>query len=150
MKTILAAIDFSPLSSKVVATARRLGRMFGARVVLAHVVVPPIFAADLSGLALDDFSALTNAVVKASNQRLARLRRQAKDAVAVLPAELGTPVPLLLRQARRLRAGVIVIGSHGHSLLYDLAVGSVAQGILKNARCPVLVVPSSSRARRDR
>lgn len=147
MKTILAAVDFSPISARVVAAARRLGRLTGAEVVVAHVVPPPVYAADLSGLALVDFSALTTAAREASNQELARLRRQSKGAVRVLPAEVGPPAPLLLRHARRLRAGCIVLGSHGHGLLHDLAVGSIARGILKRATCPVLVVPATPPAR---
>jgi nucleotide-binding universal stress UspA family protein len=37
---------------------------------------------------------------------------------------------------------LIVIGSHGHGALYHLFAGDVASGILKDAKCPVLVVPS--------
>lgn len=150
MKTILAAIDFSPASTRVLAAARRLARLGGGRVVLAHIVEPPVYGGDLSGLALENFSALASAALKASNQRLARLRHQSKNAFTVLPAEIGAPAPSILRLARGVRADCIVLGSHGHGLLYDLAVGSVAQGVLKRASCPVLVVPVAPAAARRR
>jgi len=35
-----------------------------------------------------------------------------------------------------------VMGSHGHGAVYNLLVGSVTAGVLKSAKCPVLVVPS--------
>ena len=34
------------------------------------------------------------------------------------------------------------MGSHGHGAIYELLVGSVTEGVLRKARCPVLVVPS--------
>jgi nucleotide-binding universal stress UspA family protein len=148
MKTILVPVDFSPTGNKVVAAAVRLGGLAGARIVLLHVVEPPVFGADLSGLAAADFSALATAALQASNQILQRLRRRRRDTLTALPAEIGSPVSTILRQARRLRADCIVLGSHGHGALYELTVGSVAQGVLKRATCPVLVVPAASASRR--
>jgi nucleotide-binding universal stress UspA family protein len=37
------------------------------------------------------------------------------------------------------------MGSHGHGALYHLFVGSVTTAVLKEAPCPVLVVPSDRR-----
>jgi nucleotide-binding universal stress UspA family protein len=48
----------------------------------------------------------------------------------------------VLAQAKRLKADVIVLGSHGHGAVYNLVVGSTANGVLKHAPCPVLVVPA--------
>lgn len=48
----------------------------------------------------------------------------------------------LLAEQGRLAADAIVLGSHGHGALYDLLVGSVAEGVLRRAPCPVVVVPS--------
>ncbi|MEO8353471.1 MAG: universal stress protein, partial [Chthoniobacteraceae bacterium] len=39
-------------------------------------------------------------------------------------------------------ADMIVMGSHGHGSFYELLVGSVTSGVLRDARCPVLVVPA--------
>ena len=49
---------------------------------------------------------------------------------------------LILEEAERLEAEVIIMGSHGHGALYDLIVGSVTEGVLRKAKCPVLVLPS--------
>jgi nucleotide-binding universal stress UspA family protein len=53
----------------------------------------------------------------------------------------GAPVELILGQAENSRVDLIVLGSHSRSPLYHLFVGGVIEGVLKRARCPVLVVP---------
>jgi nucleotide-binding universal stress UspA family protein len=54
---------------------------------------------------------------------------------------VGSPVPEIIEQAKTCAADYIVIGSHGHTAFYDLLVGSTANGVLKRAKCPVLIVP---------
>jgi nucleotide-binding universal stress UspA family protein len=56
---------------------------------------------------------------------------------------VGQPVAVILEQARKIGADYIVMGSHGHGKLYDFLVGSTASGILKKARCGVIILPSA-------
>jgi len=58
---------------------------------------------------------------------------------------LGDPVTEILARARG--ASFVVMGSHGHGAMYDLLVGSTAQGVLRKAPCPVLIVPPARRGR---
>jgi len=53
-------------------------------------------------------------------------------------------VDKILREAREQNAGLIVMGSHGHGALYELLIGSVTQGVMKSAQCPVVIVPSKA------
>ena len=48
----------------------------------------------------------------------------------------------LLDEARKLKAGWIILGSHGHGALHHALLGSVSQAIIKHAPCPVVIVPS--------
>ena len=52
----------------------------------------------------------------------------------------GHPVRRVTDLAAELEVDLIVVGSSGHSALYDRMIGSRAQKILHHARCPVLVV----------
>jgi nucleotide-binding universal stress UspA family protein len=54
----------------------------------------------------------------------------------------GDPVKTILKQAERLDAELIVVGSHGHGMMFDALVGSVSAGILRKSTVPVLVVPT--------
>jgi Universal stress protein family len=53
--------------------------------------------------------------------------------------------PVKTQGARPLEAAYIVLGSHGHTALYELIVGGTAAGILRDASCPVLIIPPPSR-----
>jgi nucleotide-binding universal stress UspA family protein len=78
------------------------------------------------------------------HQRLDELRTQAAvDAQEVLALHIQGPiVDKVLDQAGEHHADLIVMGSHGHGALYEFLVGSVTSGVLKGAKCPVLVIPA--------
>lgn len=142
MKTILAPIDFSPASEQVIQEAIRLARVVPARLVLLHVLQP------VSRLGRDaaltesgaEFAAL---VETDAGRRLAQLQRDlmAGGVVAHAIHRRGNPGRCIAQQARRLAADYIVIGSHGHSAVYDLIVGSTTTRVLKDASCRVMIVP---------
>lgn len=52
--------------------------------------------------------------------------------------------------ARRARADMIVIGSHGRSGLPRIVLGSVAEGVMRHANVPVLIVRTPTRVSRKR
>ena len=57
----------------------------------------------------------------------------------------GSTVEAILKQADKLKAQMIVMGSHGRGAIYKMLVGSVSEGVLHGAKCPVLVVPTHKR-----
>jgi nucleotide-binding universal stress UspA family protein len=52
----------------------------------------------------------------------------------------GEAVEELLEFAKRENVDLIVMGSHGRSGLPRLLMGSVAEGVTRRAKCPVLIV----------
>ena len=52
---------------------------------------------------------------------------------------VGSPKSELIRQADDWKPDLIVLGSHGHSTLTRLVLGSVSQGVLNDARCSVRI-----------
>lgn len=143
MKTILAAIDFSPVSRRVIAEAVSLARALRGKLVVLHAVKPPAIATDLAplvGAALQ----LTAEIERASRRNLRRLQTQlARRHVAVETiCEQGFPVGVILGHASRLEPDFLVLGSHGHTAFHDLVVGSTASGVLKRAKSAVVVVPA--------
>lgn len=70
------------------------------------------------------------------------LRRKDPEAEGLcLP---GEPVETILAQAAQWRADVIAVGTQGRRGLSRLLLGSVAEGVLRRAGCPVLVVRNAS------
>ena len=58
-----------------------------------------------------------------------------------------SPVDGILGEAERFQADVIVVGWRGHGAVRRLLMGSVSRGVVRGAKCPVLVVRGSPRVR---
>ena len=145
MKTILAPLDFSSVSDAVVAQARELASAINARIVLLAVIQPPAITHEYAAI-MDNIAEITAAGEKNAARQLTRHQTQLSgQRVMVETVQLtGSPIPVILEQAVRFHADYIVMGSHGHTALYDLLVGSTTHGVLMRARCPVVIVPSAS------
>ena len=148
MKTILVPVDFSRVTDAVVQEASSLARALPARVVLLTVIQPPVIMSEYGAL-LGDVVQITAAGEKNAARQLARLKEKLADtSVKTDTVQLnGLPIRLIVEQAKKLEADYIVMGSHGHTALYDLLVGSTTHGVLMRAACPVVIVPSPTMAK---
>ena len=73
--------------------------------------------------------------------RLEALRHEHPDIPMMCRLGTGHIIDSILATADEVNAGLIVMGTHGHSgLLRRLLMGSVAESIVRRARCPVLTV----------
>lgn len=54
---------------------------------------------------------------------------------------IGSPAAEILNYARECSAGTILLGTRGRSRLIQMVLGSVAEAVLRDAPCPVLVIP---------
>ena len=143
MKTILAAIDFSKATASVIDAAAALATAVDARIVLLHVVQPLIINSDY-GIALDKFHDTIASSEKYATTHLARLRDdlKARGIPQVKTVQISGPAQNgILEQAKNHTADFIVMGSHGHTAIYDLLIGSTTQQVLRKAPCPVMIVP---------
>lgn len=148
MKTVLVPIDFSVASDRVIAESVALARAASARVVVLHVVQPPVFAdSDVGGGLGGEYAALAEA---AAVKELARRQRQllAKGITIETRHRVGLPGQVIVDEAETLGANYIVLGSHGHGALHDLIVGGTTSRVLKHAACPVVVVPQETKKTR--
>jgi nucleotide-binding universal stress UspA family protein len=68
-----------------------------------------------------------------------RFLKRHKIASKVL-ATVGSPTAEILRAAKREKAHMIVMGTHGHGLLGRAVMGSVAQRVVTDSEIPVLLV----------
>lgn len=148
MKTILVPVDLSGATIRVCDAACALARLMEARLVLLHIVqLPPVMMNDYYAFDAGALSEAMRAGEKYAARRLLVLaRRCRRKNLKVRTVRLtGFPVTGILTQAHSTKAAYIVLGSHGHGAVYDLIVGSTTHGVLRKARCPVLVVPTGKR-----
>lgn len=146
MKTILAPVDFSPATRGVVAVGLELARSLGGRVVLLHAVQYPVITTDY-GLTADMLQETIEVNEHAARRQLAHLETSFSDEGVPVSSRIvqGFPAGNIIEEARSLGASYLVLGSHGHTALYDLLVGSTTHAVLMKAPCPVVVVPRAER-----
>jgi nucleotide-binding universal stress UspA family protein len=119
---ILVATDFSDSADAALDIAIQYARNFRARLHLVHV-----FAAGEVDV----------------TQLLAAAATRAEPDVPVSVAGTGgDPAEEILRCASRQPVDLIVVGTHGRTGVSRLILGSVAERVVRGARCPVLVVPA--------
>ncbi|GAG43809.1 unnamed protein product [marine sediment metagenome] len=143
MKKLLAALDFSPVSDQVAAQAAFLAEAFSAELTLLHVAAPdPDFVSYEAGpQTVRDTRARKLSDEHRKLQELAdELRGRGIPTKALLIQ--GPTVETILDETKKLGADTIVIGSHGHGALHRALLGSVSEGVVRQASCPIHVVPS--------
>jgi nucleotide-binding universal stress UspA family protein len=142
MKTILVPIDFSDCVADVTETGAKIAKAFAASMILVHVAAPePEFIGyDPGPQSVRDSVARQLAHEHRAVQDLEQRLAAGGIKVSSLVIQ-GYPVEKILEMAEKRHADLIVMGSHGHGALRNLLVGSVTEGVMRRATCPVLVVP---------
>jgi len=140
-KLVLTAVDFSPVSDEVCRVAADLAANIGARAVVLHVSEPEV---DYVGVAPPELFPLNQeTAVKVIEGRLRAAREifEARSVSAEVLHLWGPIVGTIISELERNQADMVVLGSHGHGAFYNLIVGSVAEGVIRHSKVPVLVVP---------
>ncbi|OGL09840.1 MAG: hypothetical protein A3I14_19600 [Candidatus Rokubacteria bacterium RIFCSPLOWO2_02_FULL_73_56] len=141
-RRVLHATDFSKASAPAFARALETARTSRARLALVHVLMPPAMFLEDSVLSARTLRELREQARRGAQDRLApflaRARRRRVRAVAVVRE--GLPADEIVAEARRRRADLIVVGTHGRTGLRRFFLGSVAARVVTLARCPVLTV----------
>ena len=143
MKCVIAAIDFSDTSTDVVKLATQLATGLAAELALVHIAAPnPDFVGYEAGpqTVRDDRAHELRDEHKQLQQMVEDLNAQGVTARAVLAQ--GPTVEKMIDEVDRLDAQLIVVGSHGHGALHRALLGSVSEGLIRHAPCPVVVIPA--------
>ncbi|MEO6001963.1 MAG: universal stress protein [Opitutus sp.] len=149
MKTVLTPLDFSDVSDAVVQAAATLARAIQGRLVLLTVVQPPVFTAEYS-IVMDNIAEITAIGERSASNRLEAIQADLqRDGLTVDTVQYsGAPIAHIIDEANKFDADYIVMGSHGHTAFYDLLVGSTTHGVLKRAKCPVVIVPPQEQTKK--
>ena len=142
-RTILAATDFSPTSDAAFEEALCLAESSGAKLIVTHVSDSPLSVSIPYG-GTDLYQAAEVAARKAAEDRLERLtaKANARGVSAMWLLEEGFVSDEIVEAARRERADLVVMGTHGRRGVARVVLGSVASRVVATAPCPVLTVRS--------
>ncbi|SFB98347.1 Nucleotide-binding universal stress protein, UspA family [Marinospirillum celere] len=141
-KTLLFATDFSEGASSAVDQALSLAQLTGARLHLYHVIteladkrrrfipadVIDTFITEITRHAQEDMQAFHD-------------RHFAKASFPVTTeVEVGTGYEDILAEADKIKADLIILGTHGRTGIEKVLVGSTAERVVRNSKVPVLTV----------
>jgi nucleotide-binding universal stress UspA family protein len=148
IRRILAPTDFSELSKQGLKSALELAGVFGAKLLLLHVVEPPsypvegILPSHMGATLLDDLER------QASNELAQMLfDTQGSKVDVARRVVVGIPYRKVVEVAEEEKSDLIVMTTHGRTGLSHLVMGSVAEKIVRTAPCPVLTIrPTSATA----
>lgn len=141
VKLVLAPTDFSEVSVETVARARELAEHFGAELLVLHVIPPiPTLPSD------PHYNFEVPAYQEALRENARRqIQEAAPDPVASglksqTLVSYGDPAKEIVRIAEEQSVDMIVIATHGLTGWQHLVFGSVAEKVVRTAKCPVLTV----------
>jgi nucleotide-binding universal stress UspA family protein len=150
---ILVAIDQSDCAAQALDVALELAQSQHAELTIINIVDPARAALascdPYGGTAVPWMAAMTEdgeALLTA-----ARAKATSRGVAAQTALLNGSATDQIVEAASRLRCDVIVLGSHGRDGVARMLIGSVAEGVMRRASAPTLVVharvPASSNAR---
>ncbi|WP_348268734.1 universal stress protein [Edaphobacter paludis] len=144
---ILVATDFSGPATLALKMAILISETFGAKLSIVHAATPVGYGIDTGAVPIEVLNANLDADKEQINQLVLSEPGlgQLKPSITVAYAET---VDLINQVSRKDNIDLIVVGSHGASGLERLALGSVAEAVLHQARCPVLIVGPQCRPER--
>jgi nucleotide-binding universal stress UspA family protein len=135
---ILFPTDFSTLGQTALEMATDLAKQRGAKLVIAHVEEPPMAYGGgelYYGL-------------EAPNRE--EIQRMLNEVIPTDPAVgyehrlmIGTPATAIVHLAEQEHVDMIVMPTHGRTGLFRLLMGSVAEEVVRKAKCPVLTVKAA-------
>ena len=141
-RRILHPTDFSKASGPAFKKALELARQERAELRLVYVIATPAVLLEDSFMTAKTWAEMTTAGRREAQRRLRPLLARAKKAHVRASAAVleGIAFEEIVREARRRRADLIVVGTHGRTGVARFFLGSVAARVLALVRCPVLTV----------
>ena len=145
-KTIVVAVDFSETSTDTIDAALELARGQQDRVHLINVVADVFHSPGITEAPSVDWAEVQRNWIERARSQLAALAGSCKldPQRVVTVVEVGSPAAEIVRYANQHAADAIVLGSHGHGLVRRFVLGSVADRVLRQSSCPVMLVPHRS------
>jgi universal stress protein A len=142
-KKILVPTDFSKFSDNALKQAYDIAKQYKAKIYLLHVI--EIVQTCSIDYCLDDQSvkALDEKSLEFSEKMIQKQINKvfrSKDVEVVSDVKKGRPYEEILKEQTSKKIDLIVIASHGRTGILSHLIGSIAEKVVRGAKCPVMVV----------
>ena len=142
IQNILLPTDFSNLSLSAARYAIDIAKQYGAKIHFLNVLekTPPILAIRSLDLSEDKIIKTIEEDARSSlNKALDTINRD--KAVEIIPViQKGIDFEIIIDYAESNKIDLIVIATHGRTGILHTLLGSVAEKVIRYAKCPVLVI----------
>ncbi len=137
MKRILIAHDGSKSSEKALKKAFQITEKFKSSLTVLSVI-PELYLTELMEM---DRIRILDTMAKETREMMKRIKAKSKRVKSLKTIiKQGDPAEEILKTAEKMKADVIITGSHGRHGAQRFLLGSVSSKIVDHAECDVLVV----------
>ena len=142
-KAILVPTDFSEYSDRAIKQAVDIAEQNNAKIYLLHVVDRLQQCAIDYCIPVETMMKVQSDSEKEASRKMqeeAKKITQAKKIDVTFDVKSGVPFEEILKEQQERKADLIVIASHGRTGIIKSLIGSVAEKVMREAKCPVLLV----------
>jgi universal stress protein A len=142
-KSILVPTDFSEYSDRAIKQAVDIAEQNNAKIYLLHVVDKLQQCAIDYCIPVETMMKVQSDSEKEASRKMqdeAKKITQAKKIDVTFDVKSGVPFEEILKGQQERKADLIVIASHGRTGIMKSLIGSVAEKVMREAKCPVLLV----------
>ena len=152
IRTVLVALDYEPSAQLVAETGYTVATGLGAEVVLMHVVADNVYYTSPEYSPVMGFTGFSSSdvleQVGVEELRIASMdylniskHHLGDDTIRTMVVEGDTP-ETIVKTAKDIGAGLIVLGSHSRRGLDKMLMGDIAEDVLKKSTVPLLIIPT--------
>jgi len=149
MKKILIAIDYNPSTQVVAEKGYALAKTMNAEIILVHAVSDAAYYSmpyspimGYEGFIIDNSLVMADQLIKEAKKFLTATAKHLGDEQIITQVLEGDVSTAILDYAKENGVDLMILGSHSHSGLYKLFVGSVTEKLLQHTQIPLLVIPN--------
>lgn len=140
IEKILLPYDGSVHSRHATDYALNLAKLFGAHVTIVHCYDWRAGISEVPDSLVHDFESKGKKEAKEILRKAEEIFEK-QGVKYTLETAAGSPGYVLAKRAESKEYDLIIMGSHGHSDIAGLFLGSVTHKVLNTIYCPVMVVP---------
>lgn len=141
MKNILVPTDFSDNSVHALSFAVDLANKLSANIILLNTYEIAIHA----GMMVSLSSMIEKDTYKALEQFVQQFEERLEEGLEfVLKVHRGTPSTTITGLAEMEKSALIIMGTRGEHDFPDRILGTTSANVIKQAKCPVLMIPEFS------
>lgn len=139
IKSILTPVDFSETSQQALEHSIFMAKIFNAKLFFVHIIEPAGYTFEMS-----EMTSLNDKIKKLAYDKLDELANSVHAEEGIYKPEIlvatGSITSQIVETADRIKADIIVMGTHGISGFAEFFMGSNAYKVVTQASCPVLTV----------